>query len=123
VDHEGAAGGRSMAAGVVALSAWIDGHPANAVRDVEAQLWGRIAKIQEEAGEVVSALIGATGQNPRKGVTHGMDDVAKELLDVAVTALTAYEHVTGNRGTCQQALADHVESLVRRAGLAPLNPS
>lgn len=107
----------SVGTGLAALSAWIDGHPANAARDPEARLWGRIAKVQEEAGEVVSALIGVTGQNPRKGVTHSMDDVANELLDVAVTALVAYEHVTGNRAESEQALADHVAALVGRANL------
>lgn len=113
----GSVGPSPVAAGLAALSAWIDGHPANAARDAEARLWGRVAKVQEEAGEVISALIGVTGQNPRKGVTHSMDDVAAELLDVAVTALAAYEHVTGNQGQSVPALGDHVAALVRRAGL------
>lgn len=105
--------------GLALLSAWIDAHPANAARDPEARLWGRLAKIQEEAGEVIAATIGATGQNPRKGVTHTMDDVARELLDVAVTALAAYEHVTGNQANCMDALQMHVAALIKRAGLAP----
>ncbi|HWR85627.1 MAG TPA: MazG-like family protein, partial [Rhodoglobus sp.] len=81
---------------LVALSRWIDA--GNAHRDPEAQLWGRVAKIAEEHGEAVAALIGMTGQNPRKGVTHGADQVIDELLDVAITALGAVEHLTGHRG-------------------------
>jgi NTP pyrophosphatase (non-canonical NTP hydrolase) len=49
----------------------------------------RIAKIAEEAGEAVQAWIGVVGQNPRKGVTHTVDDVVGELADVAFTAMVA----------------------------------
>ena len=52
----------ATAAKLVALSKWIDA--ANAHRDPEAVLWGRVSKIGEEFGEVIEALIGATGQNP-----------------------------------------------------------
>jgi NTP pyrophosphatase (non-canonical NTP hydrolase) len=51
----------------------------------------RIAKIAEESGEAVQAWIGVVGQNPRKGVTHTVLDVAGELADVAFTALVAIE--------------------------------
>jgi hypothetical protein len=30
----------------------------------------RMLKLQEEVGEVAQAVIGVTGQNPRKGTTH-----------------------------------------------------
>lgn len=73
------------------INAWID--DANIDRDPEARTWGRLAKLAEESGEVIAAYIGATGQNPRKGVANTMDDVAEELLDVAITALCAYVHV------------------------------
>jgi hypothetical protein len=33
-----------------------------------AQDWARVAKVCEEAGEAIDALIRMTGQNPRKGV-------------------------------------------------------
>lgn len=107
----------STAHKIQALSRWIDEHPANIARDPEANTWGRIAKIQEEAGEVISALIGATGQNPRKGTYATMGDVRKELLDVALAALAAIEHLDGNRGQALQELADHVAWTHRRAGL------
>jgi NTP pyrophosphatase (non-canonical NTP hydrolase) len=49
----------------------------------------RILKVGEEFGEVARARIGGTGQNPRKGVTHGAADLRDELFDVALTALVA----------------------------------
>lgn len=102
-----------------ALSRWIDEAPANAARDKEAALWGRVAKVGEEHGEVIAALIGATGQNPRKGITHGMVDVEEELLDVALTALCAVEHLNSNpaRGVALRALAHKIDSVYVRAGL------
>jgi hypothetical protein len=99
------------------LSYWIDA--GNADRCEEAVTWGRLAKVAEEGGEVIAAYIGATGQNPRKGITHDRDDVEDELLDVAVTALGAVMHLYGNSPDVDVTglLAEHVESLVIRAGL------
>lgn len=54
----------------------------------------RMLKLSEEVGEVAEAVIGATGQNPRKGVTHTWDDVRSELCDVAITALVALRTLT-----------------------------
>lgn len=87
-------------AAMTRLSQWIDDAPANAARNPEALTWSRLAKVAEECGEVIAAYIGFTGQNPRKGVTHTGQDVESELLDVALTALLAYEHVTNHRGDC-----------------------
>ena len=53
----------------------------------------QILKIGEEFGEVVQAWIGYRGQNPRKGVTHTIDDVNDELCDVIVTALVAIQRL------------------------------
>ena len=100
---------------LVALSRWIDA--GNSHRDPEAVTWGRIAKITEEAGEVIEAHIGATGQNPRKGVTHSHETVLEELLDVAVTALGAYEHITGHAGIALNELDSKIVSVARRAGV------
>jgi len=97
------------------LSRWIDDSPANALRDPEAKLWGRISKIGEEFGEVIQAMIGATGQNPRKGQTHSMPDVRKELLDVAVTALGAIEHIDGHESMSIQDLLRFVGQVRNRA--------
>jgi hypothetical protein len=101
---------------LVSLSQWID--EGNAQRDPEAVTWGRLAKITEEAGEVIAAFIGATGQNPRKGTTHSRADVMDELLDVAVTALGAYEHMAGHDGSALVALFAKIESVALRAGVA-----
>ncbi|MFI6929291.1 MazG-like family protein [Streptomyces sp. NPDC050287] len=54
----------------------------------------RMLKLSEEVGEVAQAVIGATGQNPRKGVTHTWDDVQGELCDVVITALVALRTLT-----------------------------
>jgi hypothetical protein len=86
----------SAAEQLVELSQWVDAHLTD--RDPEAVLWGRVAKVGEEHGEVIAALIGATGQNPRKGRTHGLGDVVAELLDTAIAALAAVEHIDGHRG-------------------------
>lgn len=109
-----ATGPGALAATLAELSAWIDTAPANAARDPEAATWGRLAKVAEESGEVIAAYIGATGQNPRKGITHGMAAVRGELLDVAVTALTAIEHLTGNHRHSLDLLAHHLTALQQR---------
>ncbi|WP_111026743.1 MazG-like family protein [Curtobacterium sp. MCBD17_040] len=79
------------------LSTWIDAsYPSDLPPELVARR--RIRKLVEEVGEAGAALCGAVGENPRKGVTHTFDDVKGELLDVAVTALGALEHLDGNRG-------------------------
>lgn len=97
------------------ISSWIDEAPANKARDGEAQTWGRLAKLAEETGEVITAFIGVTGQNPRKGFTHNYTQVLKELLDTAVTALCAYEHMTNNGGHSIGALVEHIMFVEKRA--------
>lgn len=104
-----------IAGGIAALSRWIDAGQGD--RDPEAILWGRVSKVTEEAGEAIAALIGATGQNPRKGYTHDHMDVVQELLDVAITALGAVEHMTGNTGKSVRLLDHKVANVVQRAGV------
>jgi NTP pyrophosphatase (non-canonical NTP hydrolase) len=53
-------------------------------------------KLQEEAGEVAEAVIGALGANPRKGHSHTWDDVRKETCDVALTALVMLARMGGD---------------------------
>lgn len=100
-----------------ALSRWVDEAPANTGRDPEAMLWQRCAKVCEEGGEVIDALIGATGSNPRKGVTGGLGNVEKELLDVCAAALGAVEHLHGNDGRSMERLLDHLQWLCERVDL------
>lgn len=89
----------------------------NAHRDPESVTLGRIAKIAEEHGEAVAAFLGAIGENPRKGITHSIDDVIKELLDVAVTALGAAEHLADHDGETMNRLDSHITYLAARVGL------
>jgi len=74
-----------------ALWTWLD---ANRAVDGREGLLLRMLKLSEEVGEVAEAVIGATGQNPRKGVTHTWDDVQGELCDVVITALVALRTLT-----------------------------
>ncbi|MGW7266280.1 MazG-like family protein [Streptomyces sp. NPDC054842] len=68
------------------LHTWLD---ANRTHDGPETLLLRMLKLSEEVGEVAQAVIGATGQNPRKGTSHTWDDVRAELCDVVITALVA----------------------------------
>lgn len=61
--------------------------------DREAWAWRRVMKVSEEVGEVTEAMLGWLGENPRKGLTHTVEDVRKELLDVALAALGACAHL------------------------------
>ncbi|MFF9062906.1 MazG-like family protein [Streptomyces sp. NPDC014882] len=76
---------------VDALWSWLEA--AEPVTGREAVLL-RVLKLSEEVGEVAEAVIGATGQNPRKGVSHTWEDVRDELCDVALTALVALRTLT-----------------------------
>jgi len=94
---------------IQAMSARIDAEPINQQNTpLENLLLRGPVKIGEELGELNEAIIGMTGQNPRKGFTHTQYDVDKELLDIALTALGTYEHRHGNNGSALAALAIHV---------------
>ncbi|MFH9980411.1 MazG-like family protein [Streptomyces sp. NPDC017179] len=96
------------------LWAWLDGHrPLGESR--EATVLPRILKLSEEVGEVAQAVIGATGQNPRKGTTHTWDDVEAELCDVVITALVALRTLTPQ---AREVFARHLDR-VRQRSLGP----
>ncbi|BFO21012.1 MazG-like family protein [Streptomyces sp. KM77-8] len=95
------------------LYEWLD---ANRPVDGQAGLLLRILKLSEEVGEVAEAVIGATGQNPRKGTTHTWDDVRSELCDVAVTALMALRTLTPD---AREVFTEHLAKVSRRAGITP----
>jgi hypothetical protein len=112
----------------------LDGRVAETYQDQPlAQDWARVAKLAEELGEMreashgqnlsaadherfgaleeaigrsISALIGATGQNPRKGVTGTQGEMLSELVDVICTGLFALQHFTQDA----EATADLVEA-------------
>ncbi|MEU1263012.1 MazG-like family protein [Streptomyces cellulosae] len=97
------------------LCAWLD---ANRPVGGPDGLLLRILKLSEEVGEVAQAVVGATGQNPRKGTTHTWDDVQSELCDVAVTALVALRTLTP---AAPEVFARHLEGVTRRS-LGPRRP-
>lgn len=107
------------AATLVAISRWIDS--ANAHRHPETNLWSRVSKAAEEGGEAMDALRGYLGENPRKGVTGTLDEVVEELLDTAVAALGAVEHIRDHDGQALRLLVDKIRRVADRAALpAPL---
>ncbi|MEV5614118.1 MazG-like family protein [Streptomyces sp. NPDC052225] len=91
------------------LRAWLD---ENNRRPPQEALLLRVLKLSEEVGEVAEAVIGAVGQNPRKGHSHTWQDVESELCDVVVTALVALSTLSPDaRGT----LRAHLAGLTERA--------
>ncbi|WP_340559198.1 MULTISPECIES: MazG-like family protein [Streptomyces] len=72
----------------------------------------RILKVSEEAGEVAQAVIGAVGQNPRKGFSHTWEDVGSELCDVILTAMVALRSLTPE---AERVFAAHVAKVAERS--------
>jgi hypothetical protein len=79
-----------------------------------AQDWARISKVIEELGEAVAAMIGATGQNPRKGTTHHRDDILNELADVTMTGILAIQHFTKSTSMTREILRNKQTYIYRR---------
>jgi NTP pyrophosphatase (non-canonical NTP hydrolase) len=96
--------GASQWEAVEALVAWLDA--ANGRSQHEVTL--RMMKLAEEVGEVTQAWIGFTGQNPRKGRSHSLDDVRNELCDVIITAAVALGTVTDDPGAALDAALQRV---------------
>lgn len=104
---------------IAVLSEWIDSSYPEDMIGTELHTRRRVDKLMEEAGEVGQAVGGFYGENPRKGITHSRADILAELLDVAVTALGAYESLTGNSGASGPALDAKMDGLLERVGLIP----
>ncbi|MBK3646481.1 MazG-like family protein [Streptomyces sp. MBT33] len=100
---------------VDALWTWLDGDRPHGGRE---GLLLRILKLSEEVGEVAQAVIGVTGQNPRKGVTHTWEDVQGELCDVVITALVALRTLTPD---AREVFTRHLERVTARS-LGPSAP-
>jgi NTP pyrophosphatase (non-canonical NTP hydrolase) len=90
------------------LARWIDG--ASPLAPETGRLL-QLMKLSEEVGEVSQAVIGVTGQNPRKGVTHTWDDVAAEVCDVILTAMVTLASLTPNP---EERFSDHLSQVARR---------
>lgn len=69
-------------------------------------------KVQEEAGELAQAVIGALGVSPNKGYSHTWDDVRAEACDTALTALVML-HMLG--GDPAEFLAEHLSRVRTKA--------
>jgi hypothetical protein len=104
---------------ILALSRWVDSSPAYTGVSDESANWRRITKLVEEAGEAVNAYAGSLGENPRKGRTHSLHDVQRELYDVALASLGAIAHLRGNTDASGvlEGLHHHIESVAIRAGV------
>ena len=84
---------------------WLDGDVSRPYKGQPlAQHWARVAKVAEEVGEAIEALIGVTGQNPRKGVCADEGDLLAELADTALTAILAIQHFTKDAGQTDRVL-------------------
>lgn len=95
------------------ITAWLDeSNPAGPHEDAM-----RVMKLMEEAGEAAAAYIGVQGQNPRKGVTHTMDDLLKELADVAITALAAMQHFTQDEAVTRAYMAAKIGQIIKRSDI------
>lgn len=91
------------------LWTWLD---ANRAHGGQEGLLLRMLKLSEEVGEVAQAVIGATGQNPRKGITHTWEDVQGELCDVVITALVALRTLTPDT---REVFARHLAKVTERS--------
>jgi len=100
-------------ANLVVLSDWIDGSYPVEILGTELHVRRRVDKLTEEVGEVVRALGGVFGENPRKGVTHTVDDLLGELLDVAIAALGAHVSISGGGGSTSAALLAKLVRIVQ----------
>ncbi|WP_063788568.1 NUDIX domain-containing protein [Streptomyces chattanoogensis] len=58
----------------------------------------QVLKIAEETGEAAQAVVGLTGTNPRKGLSHTWDDVHDEVADVIITGMVALARMRPDPG-------------------------
>lgn len=94
------------------FSAYIDAGQAPEVATANEGVYARVAKITEEAGELSGALLRYNGHNViKEDGEPTAEDIGKHMLSVAITALGAYEHWTGNTGLSVRALEAQVRSL------------
>lgn len=103
---------------ITALDLYLDKEVSQMYKDQPlAQDWARLSKIGEELGEAIQAFIGATGQNPRKGIVNSEDDVDEELVDVMLTALLCLQHRTKDIQVTENIIQERLEYRMLKAGL------
>lgn len=81
-----------------------------------AQDWARVAKVAEELGEAISALISMTGQNPRKKIKGTQDELLAELSDIANTAALAIQHFTKDEVMTQWLINGKLANSLKKVG-------
>lgn len=96
------------------LVTWLDTNRAQMKRSGDSEFLLRVMKIGEELGEVIEAVIGATGQNPRKGITNDWGKVHDELCDVIVTAMVALVTATRSPYDARDEFDAHLKMLIGR---------
>ena len=74
----------------------------------------RLAEISERFGKAIDALIGCTGQNPRKGHYGSLFDLLSELADVALTGIFAIQHFTKDIDHTQDVIATRLARILTR---------
>lgn len=99
------------------VDAWLDENVDPVYKEQPlAQDWARVSKGIEELGETVEAMIGFTGQNPRKPRLQGMtrEDMVAELADVALTAILAIQHFKKDTSETRRILLAKQNSVYQR---------
>ncbi|MEU8540817.1 MazG-like family protein [Streptomyces sp. NPDC048717] len=94
---------------VASLHAWLTAHQ---TLPPGQEVLLRVLKLSEEVGETAQAVIGATGQNPRKGHSHTWEDVEAELCDVVITAMVALRTLTPD---AREVFARHLRRVAVRS--------
>ncbi|MFE6099000.1 MazG-like family protein [Streptomyces laurentii] len=94
---------------VTRLHAWLTAHQ---TLPPGQEVLLRVLKLAEEVGETAQAVIGATGQNPRKGHSHTWQDVEAELSDVIITAMVALRTLTP---AAPEVFATHLHRVAERS--------
>ncbi|MEU3073382.1 MazG-like family protein [Streptomyces laurentii] len=98
---------------VTRLHAWLTAHQ---TLPPGQEVLLRVLKLSEEVGETAQAVIGATGQNPRKGHSHTWQDVEAELCDVIITAMVALRTLTP---AAPEVFATHLHRVAERSLAKP----
>lgn len=107
----------TMSNDLAEFSTYIDDRQAEEVFSANEGVYARVAKITEEAGELSGALLRYNGHNViKEDGEPTAEDIGKHILSVAIAALGAYEHWTGNQGLSVPALEAQVRSLRELTG-------
>ena len=106
--------------GIELLDRWLDQNVAEPYREQPlAQDWSRVAKVIEELGESIAALIGYTGQNPRKGVTDTEEHMLDEIADTLIACVLAIQHFTKDTARTTAIVDNRWQYRLTKAKLPP----